>query len=136
MTYVVDCSFIAKLILSDEATAATTAIAPIVFATRAAAPSLLRFEIANVLKSNIRKKRILPTDVDALYGLFEAMPIDVPDGEPHAVIRRTVDLAIKYDLTGYDAAYLELAQRLGATLVSLDFELVAAARALNVAVAL
>lgn len=136
MKFVVDSSFIAKLVMPDEVTPEALALAPALFAAGTVAPALLRFEFANLLRSNVRRGRIAVTSLDRLYGTFQSMPIDLFWSDSHAITREILQLAVEHELTAYDAAYLELSIRLNATLVSLDADLVKAARASNVAVAL
>ena len=64
--------------------------------------------------------------IDALRGL-EAMPIKVDEATGRQAWHATFTLAERHRLTIYDAAYLELAQRTGLPLATLDGELRTAA---------
>jgi len=86
------------------------------------APALLSFELANVCLMKMRRH---PADRDRLaasFKLLARMAIRTVDVD-HAGI---VDLGGQSGLTAYDAAYLWLARRLGAELVTLDRKLAAA----------
>ena len=73
-----------------------------------------------------RRGRLAAADVDEALIRLAALPIAVRDGGDD---RQVVNLARKYALTAYDAAYLELALREGAPLATLDKRLAEAARA-------
>lgn len=59
---------------------------------------------------------------------------DLEAAAPGAAFDRVLDLTVRHDLTVYDAVYLELAQRRGDTLATLDAALANAAKALGLKV--
>ncbi|MEH6584399.1 MAG: type II toxin-antitoxin system VapC family toxin, partial [Halioglobus sp.] len=59
---------------------------------------------------------------------LENLPITVDTLTAHQVFGHTMSLAKAYRLSGYDAAYLELALREGLPLATLDKDLLKAAR--------
>lgn len=78
------------------------------------------YEIANPLISAQRRKRLTEGEGNRLTELFGMLPIHkdtVPDAE--AMYRFQI-LAKEHGLSPYDAAYLELAQRRGIGLSTLD----------------
>jgi len=80
------------------------------------APALLSFEIASVC---LKKLRSSPQQREALLAAFALdarMPIEIIEVD-HA---DTLRLAEAFGLSSYDAAYLWLAQKLAAELVTLD----------------
>jgi predicted nucleic acid-binding protein len=81
-----------------------------------AAPSLLVYELANVL----RYKRDLTAGQvqQAVQSLFDMGLELLPPLE--AVTRRAVELAWAYDTTVYDATFAALAESLGAVFVTAD----------------
>ncbi len=86
------------------------------------APSLLRYEMANVCLSKLRRR---PDQRDALLAAMR-MPGLAPetfDVDHDEVLR----LAVRTGLTTYDASYLWLANDLGVPLITLDRQLAAAA---------
>jgi predicted nucleic acid-binding protein len=92
-------------------------------------PALWHYEILNLLRSALRRKRLTRKSVLCAAELLGRIPIrnvDLPDAVAQ---RRTLELAIQHNLSAYDAAYLELALRFQATLRTNDAELMAAARA-------
>lgn len=97
-------------------------------------PALWIWEVANVLALAARRGRIGGGDVAARLALMTALPIRVDDEGVARAWRETALLAQAETLTVYDAAYLELALRLGADLATLDTELRRAAGRVGVRV--
>ena len=86
------------------------------------APTLIGFELANVA---VLKSRAGASDAaDLALADFEAMDIELHGCPPGAL----TDLALRYRLTAYDAAYLLLASILRAPLATFDRKLGEAAR--------
>ena len=80
------------------------------------APSLLRFEMANVC---VRKIRKYPHERDRILAQHDAF-LTIAIAEHEADHARVVAVAERFNLSAYDAAYLWLAQSLGFELVTLD----------------
>ena len=81
-----------------------------------------------------RRGRITPAESTELIALLETLEIVVDDETPSRALGRVLDLAREERLTAYDAAYLELAMRLGLPLASKDADLCDAAERLGVSV--
>lgn len=123
---VIDASTAAAWCFADEATAKTERALDRVVDEGAAVPALWPFEMANVLAVAERRGRIRESDATRLQNLLDRLPIAV---EPDRVrIGALVASARTHDLTAYDAAYLDLAARLGAELATQDKALIRAAR--------
>jgi predicted nucleic acid-binding protein len=124
---VVDASALSALLFGEPDAAG---VAARLSGSELAAPALLGFEVANVC---LKKMRVEPHRRDMLlaaFALFAEMIITIVEVD-HAAVLETAE---RLGLTSYDAAYLFLAQRLGAELVTLDRRLAAAAsRALGTA---
>jgi predicted nucleic acid-binding protein len=101
----------------------------------ATAPAIWPLEVANILTLKFRRKLISGEGRKrALYSIAGlAVSIDIVAAGTSA-FGTTIALADAHRLTTYDAAYLELAMRLGLPLATLDRSLAAAARAERVAV--
>jgi predicted nucleic acid-binding protein len=87
------------------------------------APSLVAYELASVARKKVLAR---PEQREAIaWALEQVLALDVRrvDVDQPAVL----ELALEARLTTYDAAYLWLARQLGASLVTLDAELAAAA---------
>ena len=91
-------------------------------------PSLWLWETANVLIQAERRERITAAAMRTFLGLLEALPIHIDQASTATIWHDTLALARAHRLTSYDAAYLELALRLGLPLSSRDQALQAAAR--------
>ena len=85
-------------------------------------------EVVNALLVAERRKRIPAAAVDHALGVLRQIPVRYDSDSSSAVITQTLELARQNMLSIYDAAYLELALRLGASLATLDEPLKAAAK--------
>jgi predicted nucleic acid-binding protein len=95
-------------------------------------PAIWSLEIANALLVGERRKRIRQPEVRRFVELLRGLSI-VEDGQPFAdAVSNILPLAREYDLSAYDAAYLDVAVRRGAPLATLDAALQKAARAAGV----
>ena len=129
MKYVIDASFIASLFLPDEANAAIDRFATRIMQAGAAAPAILQLEITNILLMAQRRKRISGVQAQQISEAFNHLPVVLQPALMPAQRADVLHLAQKHGLTAYDAAYLELAMRLSASLATLDTQLVRAAKA-------
>jgi predicted nucleic acid-binding protein len=91
-------------------------------------PALWWYEIANVLVMAQRRKRLAEADRMRLMELYRILPIQTDKTLDSDTILRLHTLAMQYNLSAYDAAYLELAQRKGLGLATLDQRLRLAAQ--------
>jgi predicted nucleic acid-binding protein len=125
MPVVPDVSAILGQALDDEdATFAESVIAAIA-RDEAVVPTLFWYEIRNVLVLAERRKRIAAARTTAFLSDLALLQFSVDDLPREASV---LDLARRRSLTVYDAAYLELAQRTGAPLATLDHALRVAAK--------
>ena len=97
-------------------------------------PAIWPIELANVLANAERRARLAASDIAEFLALIASLDIRV-DGETAARgLQEILTLARGEALSGYDAAYLELAMRLGLPLAKRDLRLAAAARHVGVEV--
>ena len=129
---VIDASVALAWCFRDELTDAVARILERLQTSAAAVPALWPFEVANVLVSAERRGRITAADSAQLIALLGTLDIDVDAGTPQQAFTRILDLAREQGLTAYDAAYLELAMRLGVPLATKDGALTAAAARVGV----
>ena len=134
MEVVIDASVALAWCFREERTEATATLLERVQTDAAAVPSLWHLEVANVLALAERRGRITPAESTELIALLETLEIVVDDETPSRALGRVLDLAREERLTAYDAAYLELAMRLGLPLASKDADLCDAAERLGVSV--
>jgi predicted nucleic acid-binding protein len=88
--------------------------------------------VANALVVGERRKRATEAKVTTFLGLLKSLPIRIDDSTASQAWQETISLARLHGLSVYDAAYLELALRLGLPLATLDGRLKAAADAAGV----
>jgi len=129
---VIDRSIALAWFFEDERSAAADAVLVQVTESGATVPSLWRLEVANALQAAVRRKRVDAAFRDASLKDLRALEVDIDPETDRQAWATTLELAERWRLTLYDAAYLELAQRTGSPLASLDYELRRAARGLNV----
>jgi predicted nucleic acid-binding protein len=130
---VLDSSLTLSWFFEDERTDDGDAIMRHVAKAGAVVPSLWRLEVANALQYALRHKRIDPAFRDASLADLRAFHIVVDAETDSHAWGNTLALAERHGLSLYDAAYLELAQRLRLPLATLDQALRTAARASRVA---
>jgi predicted nucleic acid-binding protein len=124
---VLDASVALAWCFKDELTEAAAQLRDQLQTGIAAVPLLWFIEIANALALAERRGRITAAESAQLIALFETLGIEA-DGETASLaFTRILDLAREQRLTAYDAAYLELAMRLGVPLASKDRDLCDAA---------
>jgi predicted nucleic acid-binding protein len=131
MPFVIDASVAACWLLPDEGSARADAAYARFPADSAVVPSLWWFEMRNIFIINERRGRIDSSKTSRALALLAGLPIRLDHQADEAVV---LELARQQRLTAYDAAYLELAQRLDLPLATLDDALIRAARAIGVAV--
>lgn len=126
MTFVLDVSAAVPLLLSDERPAHEL-LERFRSGDMAVVPELFLIELANVLVTAVRRGRHPEATVLSQLRRFAKLPIDIrretlpPD--------RLVSLAIRRNLTAYDASYLALAHSGHLALATADAALARAAAA-------
>lgn len=132
MSFVVDSSIALTWCFEDEATQAADALLVRLTKDGAHAPSLWPLEVLNVLVMAQRRGRLTSESRQDRLALLQALPIRIDMETADQAWTITNLLAERHRLTLYDAAYLELAQRLNLPLATLDNDLRMAANALGV----
>ena len=129
---VLDASIALAWCFKNEATAAADQVLERLAVEAASVPTIWHLEIANVLALSERRWRITPAHSSEFIGLLETLVIIIDEETPSRALGRVLDLAREERLTSYDAAYLELAMRLGIPLASKDADLCDAGERLGV----
>jgi predicted nucleic acid-binding protein len=128
---VIDASLTLSWYFEDERSPAADAVLDQVITGGAVAPSLWRLETANGLQIAIRRQRIDVAFRESALTHLSRLPITIdPDTDTQAWTT-TLQLADRFQLTIYDAVYLELARRRGLPLATLDSALRTAAETLG-----
>ncbi len=96
--------------------------------TTALVPTLWHLEAANVLLGAKNKGQLTVADVERFVSQLQVLPIQTDALTSQQAFGSTLSLAQAYQLSSYDAAYLELALREGIPLATLDKDLLKAAR--------
>jgi predicted nucleic acid-binding protein len=91
-------------------------------------PALWWYEMANALLMAQRRKRLTDAERIRLMELYRVLPIRTDTMLDSDIMGRFQRLGMDYDLSAYDAAYLELAQRRGLGLATFDRPLRSAAQ--------
>ena len=132
MSLVLDGSATVAWLVPDERTAPSQRVLEQVGEMGAIVPMLWRLEIGNTLTLAVRRKRISRDERAAALAKLSDLPIETdPETFVHAWTS-TLALADRFNLTVYDACYLELAQRRALPLATLDKDLRKAAEALDI----
>ena len=127
MSLVIDASIALAWSFEDERTPPVLAVLEETIQHGAVVPMLWRLEIANSLRSALRRGRITQEFRDEALTDLADLRIEIDaDTNTHAW-SSIVLLSDGHDLTPYDAAYLELALRRNLPLATLDKALQAAA---------
>ena len=95
-------------------------------------PNLWHLEVCNVVSRSEQRGDIDVGQSEGFIAQLENLPIYVDTLTANQAFNRTLGLARNYNLSSYDAAYLELAIREGIPLATLDDDLEKAAKKTNV----
>jgi predicted nucleic acid-binding protein len=135
MSFVIDPSVALAWLLPDETNARAGMVREAIEnGAEAWIPVHWWLEISNGLLMAERRNRITPAQTDQALSLVNSLPLEEDEETAEQIPNRTCVLARKHGLTIYDAAYLELAQRRGATLATFDAQLLKAAAKEKIAV--
>ena len=130
---VVDSSAICALFFEDEATSASDQLLKRLEAGGVWVPALFLWEVTNVLLTAERRQRLSQAQRAEALQMLEALQFEIDPSKPSVVWHDATQIAAQTGLTSYDAAYLELAIRLGAPLATRDRELQRCCNAAGVA---
>ena len=121
MPLVVDASVALAWALPDESSPYADAVLAVVEREGLRVPELWAREIANGLAVAYLRKRITSTDEKAFLAALSHLSIELEEASAAlTVIRDGTAAALRYGLTAYDAAYVDLAARERLTLATLD----------------
>ncbi len=127
MSFVADASITMTWCFEDGATEATEALLDQLQTAGAIAPAIWLLEVVNILLVAERRQRITESQRAQYIQLLSNLPITVEQPSRAVIFGAVLTLAREHRLSAYDAAYLELAMRVGLPLATLDARLRAAA---------
>lgn len=125
MPLVLDASVVAPWVLLDESHPVSDASYDRMRQEGALVPQLWHYELCNLLISNERRQRLTEERSQLFLKQLEVFNIQV---DHDARVSNVMSLSRRYNLTFYDATYLEIAVRLKLPLATLDHALAAAAK--------
>ncbi len=102
--------------------------------SQAFVPSLWALEVANVIARAENKGVLTEARSQAFIALLNRLNITEDKATAKQALSETLNLARRYKLSSYDAAYLELALRTENTLATLDGDMIKAAKKSGVSV--
>ena len=132
MAFVIDNSVVCGWLLENQASDYADGIARRLTAERAVAPGLLVLEYTNVLRTACRRQQTVASRAQEMLAMLTTLPIDIDTTIPNAA--QLFALALRYDLTSYDALYLDLALRRSLPIATRDAALADAALAAGLGV--
>jgi predicted nucleic acid-binding protein len=132
--FVLDASAALAWCLEDEASDTIDGALDDIAARGAHVPMLWPIEICNALLHATRRKRMTAAQMRQKLELLASLPLTPHQIDLTAAFGKLLDHATDHHLTVYDASYLDLAVRLQIPLVTLDRELIKAARRIGLGV--
>lgn len=132
MSFVLDSAVALGWCFEDERTPEHLSLLERLTEAGATAPALWPLEVLNGLAMAEKRGRLDRTHRHRLARLLRELPIAIDAETAEQAWTETAALAERFQLTLYDASYLELAQRTGQPLATLDQALRKAARELGV----
>jgi predicted nucleic acid-binding protein len=132
MTFVLDASVALSWLLNDAGAGQAYATAALRSledpGAQALVPSIWGLELASVIAKAESAGRLPEARTTRYLATLSLLPIVTDRWTADHALRETLQIARRYGLSSYDAAYLELAQRLSLPLATLDDALRRAAR--------
>lgn len=110
MAFVVDNSVVVGWHLSSQATAYSDSVLKAMVTDTAHVPGLWTVEFSNVMRKALLAKKITHLRCQEIFLMQKTLALSIHADAPDPA--ENLALAIRYQLSSYDAAYLELAMRL------------------------
>ena len=131
MPFVIDNSVVSGWYLESQATPYTEAIAERLREDRAVVPALWELQLTNVLRTACLRRRMTAEKAHQVLARVANLPIAANRvGSP---LDELLALALRFGMSSYDAAYLELALRREVPVATVDLAVRGAATASGVA---
>ncbi|HOO46643.1 MAG TPA: type II toxin-antitoxin system VapC family toxin [Deltaproteobacteria bacterium] len=127
-SFVIDNSVVMSWCFKDEKNNYSDQILDKLEFSTAIVPSIWPLEVGNVLLVAERKNRLIQADSIRFIALLTELPIVVEPESPGRMMNEIVNIARAYNLSTYDASYLDLAMRKGISIATLDKNLLKAAK--------
>jgi predicted nucleic acid-binding protein len=118
MAFVLDNSVSSGWYLKNQTTSYTEAIARRLQDEKAHVPALWELELTNVLRTACLRQRMTAAQAQTTLTEISSLPIEVD--RTAVPVSQILALALRFDLSSYDASYLELALRLQLPIATKD----------------
>ena len=125
---ILDCSVTVSWFIPDEFSKNSLNIKDKISEKGAIVPTIWFLEVGNVLLISERRKRITKEQRQIALYILNDLPIKTDELTFKNAWFETIELAERYNLTLYDACYLELALRYNSPLATFDNNLKQAAK--------
>ncbi|MDO9227702.1 MAG: type II toxin-antitoxin system VapC family toxin [Pseudomonadota bacterium] len=125
MPFVVDNSVVVAWFFPSQATDYTDSVLDRLKADTAHVPALWMLEFSNVLRKAVMGRKLATESALEIIAEAEKLPLSVD--YTATATAENMALALRFGLSSYDAAYLDLAMRLGLPIAAKDGALHAAA---------
>jgi predicted nucleic acid-binding protein len=132
MPFVLDASVAVAWCFDDEQDDLSARVLERLSRDGALAPAIWPLEVANAVRFGERRGRLRHSDVLRFEEILADLRIEITPTTVEHVFGFVLDVSREYQLSAYDAAYLELAISEGLPLATLDQRLMAAADAAGV----
>ena len=127
-SFVIDNSVVMSWCFKDEKNNYSDQILDKLEFSTAIVPSIWPLEVGNVLLVAERKNRLIQADSIRFIALLTELPIVFEPESPGRMMNEIVNIARAYNLSTYDASYLDLSMRKGISIATLDKNLLKAAK--------
>jgi predicted nucleic acid-binding protein len=126
--FVIDCSLAMTWLFKEEATAETRKLLKRLESETAIVPAWWYLEVTNVIALSERKGRVTQTETQEFIEEIAKLDIEIDAESPERAFAHILPFCRSYQLTSYDAMYLDLALRRQLPLGTLDEPLRKAAK--------
>lgn len=123
MPFVLDSSVALAWVLPDESDPTIDSLCDRLTEDIAVVPPVWPLEIGNVLRIAVKRGRLNLKDMGRVIKELRWLPIEIDTYSTERSFDETLAIAQKYDLTTYDASYVELARRRDVPIATLDQKL-------------
>ncbi len=118
--FVLDSSMTMAWLFREESSTYTYSIRRSLKSHKAIVTMLWPYEVANVMYIGLKRQRCTSSDMATWFRILATFPIEVQPIQMNSLMSDLVHMAVRHQLTVYDASYLELAWRTGLPIASLD----------------
>lgn len=128
MPFVLDCPTALAWVMPDEADDQVKVVLDRLAHDSAVVPELWSLEVCNALLVATRRNRITQHEQENIIADLCNLPIETDRRTHEHAFSSSLGYASKFDLSLYDAAYIELALRRSLPLATLDRKLISACK--------